>query len=247
MNSTVTDFYAKNASEAYGSTYDSQHGARLDAMVAHFNLSSLKGQKVLDVGGGLGFLGKRLDPSNDYWVIDGADSKPEQRVAKGHYIKADLDHDAFGSMPLWEQLNSTLGPDGQSNGGTFASCSPGQTFDTAFLCETIEHIGNPHHCLVELKKLVKVGGMVLISIPTITVWHNTPYTGLLWPTSHFEQFLGQMALPVVATWDYIPQPGQGWPAHHFLCANRPWSEKRLMFPKQEAKFQDCTVLEATNL
>lgn len=225
-NDTVTHFYDKNASEGYGATYDLQHGDRLDKTVDHFNLSKLTTEKVLDIGGGLGFLGKRLPSTIDYWVIDGAETRPEQRVAKGQYLNFDLDHSHFGSYR-----------DTAFNG----------FFDVAFILETIEHCGNPHHVLVETKKLVREGGMILVSIPTITVWHNAPYPGLLWPTEHFEQFLGQMALPVVNRWDYIPGPGKGWPAHHFLCTNRPWSEKRLMFPKAEAKFRDCTPLEATNL
>lgn len=226
MNETVDTFYSK--SPDYAATYDQQHGARLDAMIETWNLSSLKGQKVLDVGGGLGFLGKRLDPSNDYWVIDGAETKPEQRVVKGHYIKADLDHDTL------------------ETGWVEGDGSP-LRFDVAFILETIEHLGNPHHCLAEIKKLVKIGGEIIISYPTETVWHNVPYCGLLWPRQNFEQFLGQMALDIRAFWEFQPKPNGGWPAYHYRCVNRPWSEKRMAFPKTEAKFLHATALEMGNL
>ncbi len=83
-------------------------------------------------------------------------------------------------------------------------------------------------------------------MPPHSVTHNVPYPGLLWPDSSFRQFLGQMALPVAEQWEYVPQ-SVGWPATHYICPNRPYSEKTLMFPKQEAKFIDCTPLQATNL
>lgn len=237
MNDTVTQFYAKNASEGYGDSYDGQHGFRLDAMVSHFRLGDLKNQRILDVGGGLGFLGKRLDPSNDYWVIDGAAVKPEQHIAKGTFTVADLDHDDF-SGGYWQP---PLPGGDEPIRGTYP------TFNYSFICETLEHLSNPYHCLVEMKKLTKIGGSILISTPTIDVWHNTIYPSLLWPVESFELFLNQMALPVTAKWDYIPLPGKGWPAHHFLCNNRPWMEKRMLFAKQEAKFLHATPLEMTNL
>jgi 2-polyprenyl-3-methyl-5-hydroxy-6-metoxy-1,4-benzoquinol methylase len=236
MNNTVTQFYAKNPDEKYGDSYDGQHGYRLDAMVAHFKLNELKSQKLLDVGGGLGFLGKRLDPSNDYWVIDGAKVELSQRVSSGRFIRQDLDHDYFGSIPIQVEVDDSV-----------VLHDLGQTFDGAFCLETLEHLSNPYHCLTEIKKLVKIGAPILLSVPTIDVWHNVVMPALLWPQDNFRQFLGQMALPIVGEWDYIPKPNEGWPAHHYLCINRPWQEKRLMFPKAEQKFIDATPLECTNL
>lgn len=223
-SSTVRDFYTKNPGSGYATEYEASHGPRLDALVAHYGFDKLKSQKILDVGGGLGFLGKRLDPSNDYWVMDGAEISPDQQLCRGSWLKADLDHDPFGL--------SSSGP-----------------FDAAFCLETLEHIGNPHHALVEIKKLVKPNGLICLSIPTETVWHNAPYPTLLWPENpNFRLFLQQMALPIIEFWHYKPA-SVGWPAYHYLCRNAAWTEnpRRFLFPKDEAKFLGATPLEATNL
>lgn len=229
MNPTVVGFFTKNAEDGYARQYDIDHGPRLDELIAHYRLrEKLAGKRVVDVGGGLGFLGKRLDPSTDYWVIDGAEIRYDQKVSPGTWLRRDLDHDSFG-----------LG---------FFECERGEVpqFDAGFCLETLEHIGNPHHALVEFKRIVRENGDIWISIPTETVTHNTPYPGLLWPVQNFMQFLGQMALPILDAYIYQPV-AQGWPAYTFHCRNAPWHEKRLMFPKQEMKFRDCTALEATNL
>lgn len=226
IDPTVTDFFTKNAENDYLAEYDRSHGPRLDALIKHFGFEDLKNKRILDVGGGLGFLGKRLNPENEYLVIDGADVSMENRVCPNmSFRQFDLDHDNFGDKCL--ELGETQ-------------------FDIGFFLETIEHIGNPHHALVEIKKLVKTGSLILISIPTITVWHNTPYPSLLWSTENFKFFLGQMALPIIEAWDYNPV-SIGWPAHHFLCRNDTWDKKQLLFPKNEEKFKFCTPLQATNL
>ena len=94
--------------------------------------------------------------------------------------------------------------------------------------------------------MVKIGAPIYLSIPTETVTHNTPYASLLWPRQNWETFLLQMALPFDDFFVYQPA-NRGWPAYCYRCLNRPWREKRLVFPKQEEKFLDCTPLEATNL
>lgn len=226
MDESVASFFTKDPTGAYLDEYDRSHGPRLDALVARYDLNTLPpGTKVLDVGGGLGFLGKRLPSHIDYWVVDGADIIPAHRLCVGSWLHRDLDHDAWGD----EIVADAGGP-----------------FDICFCLETLEHIGNPHFAIEQIKKAVKVGGTVVISVPPISVTHNVPYTGLLWPDTSFRQFLGQMALPVAEQWEYVPQT-VGWPATHYLAPNLPYTEKTLMFPKQESKFLDCTPLAATNL
>ncbi len=230
MNPTVSNFFDKNPGTQYAEQYEYSHGPRLDALVARYGLKDLTG-RVVDVGGGLGFLGKRL-PSAEYWVVDGAKIEPEDRLTSGSWIQVDLDHDDFSSRG--HQINK-----GSFRGGL-------ETFDVAFCLETLEHLSSPYHCLEQIKKLVKPDGLIYISIPPPSVWHNTIYPGLLWPKENFLQFLGQMALPVIDQWDYQPA-SVGWPAWTFVCRNRPWSEKVLAFAKSEEKFVNCTPLEATNL
>ena len=231
MNETVSNFYGK--SETYAETYALDHLPRIQAMFDRYGLKeSLKGKRLLDVGGGQGLAGTLLDLSTDYWVIDGAEIRPEQRLCKGTWHQVDLDYHSFGS----------------DDGDNCLARKP--QWDAAFCLEVLEHLGNPHHALVEIKKLVKPDGDIFISVPTEEVWHNTPYPGLLWPPQNFIQFLGQMALPLVepsreSAIIYRPKD-RGWPAYQFRCRNAGWPEKRLLFPKEEAKFLPLTPLEATN-
>lgn len=243
IDTTVTQFYSKNPEEHYGDTYDQQHGFRLDAMIAHYNLD-LKGQRVADIGGGLGFLGKRLklDGANgSYWVFDGASIPETQRLCKGLWVQTDIQRADFGSSYWMSRTTVT-----HSTGDILRSESEVR-FDIAFCLETLEHLSDPYHCLVQIKKLVKPNGTIILSIPTETVWHNTVYPGLLWPRQNWEQFLGQMALPIVDFWTYEPKPGQGWPAYHYRCHNADWRESVLAFPKTEDKFRGVTPIQATNL
>lgn len=229
IDKTVTDFYAKNSGSQYAEIYETSHGPRLDALVARYSLKDLRG-RVLDVGGGLGFLGKRLHESVDYWVIDGAEVPVEQRLCKGGWAQRDIDHDQFSYALTSDSYDKT-------------------PFDTAFFLETLEHIGNPHHALVEIKKLVKPDGDIFISIPTETVTHNSPYPTLLWPENpNFRLFLQQMALPILDAWTYTPAT-VGWPAYTYRCRNAAWTEnpRRLLFVKDELKFLGANPVEATNL
>ncbi len=236
-NATVEGFYTKNPGESYRELYDLDHGPRLDALIARYDLKTqLAGKRVVDVGGGLGFLGKRLDASTDYWVIDGAEVKPEERLCTGKWIQRDLDYHELG-VGIYDLLKNPTWP---------AAPLVPPPADAAFCLETLEHVGNPHHVLVEIKKLVKPNGDVYLSIPTESVTHNTPYPSLLWPPQNFELFLRQMALPILDFYVYQPV-GRGWPAYQWRCRNAAWSEKALVFPKSEEKFRDCTPLEATNL
>lgn len=228
MDASVTNFFSKNAADGYAAQYEIDHGPRLDAMIARWNLrEQLKGKRVLDVGGGLGFLGKRLDPSTEYWVVDGATVPLDQRLCEMSFHKADLDHEEFGIL---RTLRSRNGSEDDNR------------FDVAFCLETLEHLTNPYHCLTEMKKLVKEGGEIIISIPHANVTHNYIYPALMVDPNNFAQFLGQMALPVRDYWLWT----SGWNAHHFRCENRPYREKVMLYPKHEAKFIEATPVEMVN-
>lgn len=247
MNNTVKDFYTK-PTEGYIDNYEKDHGPRLDAVIEHYEFKNLKNSRILDVGGGLGFLGKRLDSTNEYWVIDGSDVEHKQRLCKGRWIKADIDHKEFGSDDVIEvvEFKKVYGFNEYSGLYHLVKKDDFGKFDACFLLETIEHCGNPHHVIDQIKKLVKIDGTIIVSIPDESVWHNTPYPGLLWPPENFAQFLGQMALTIVDFWHYKPKI-RGWPAYHFKCINRPYRDKVMLYPKQEAKFLDANPVEMTNL
>lgn len=228
MEKSVENFYSKNPEENYIDNYDVQHGDRLDKMIDKFNLKEIKNSIVLDVGGGLGFLGKRLKLdregyNNEYLVIDGANLPDEKQLCKGQWEQFDLDKDNFGD------------------------CFGKHNVHYGFLLETIEHLSNPYHCLVEMKKLVKEDAEIIISYPDETVWHNVIYCGLFWPRQNFEQFLGQMALEIKEFYHYRPEKGKGWPAYTYRCINRNWMHSKMAFPKSEIKFFGKTPLEYTNL
>ncbi len=236
MDQSVQGFYTKNEGSGYAEQYNLDHGPRLDAMITRFDLNKiLKGKKVLDVGGGLGFLGKRLDPSNDYWVIDGAKVPEEKKLCKGTWQDADLDYTFFS-----DGYHTMEPPYAASTNTLIRHKYP--VFDVAFCLETLEHLSNPYHCLAQMKKLVKEGGDIYISIPHANVWHNFVYASLMIDPNNFAQFLGQMALPVAEyhLWD------KGWNAHTFRCPNRPYSEKVMLYPKAEAKFTHATPIEMVN-
>lgn len=235
MNDTVQGFYTKGVTD-YVENYRLDHSPRLRALIDRYDLhAQLAGKRVLDIGGGLGFLGELLDPTTDYTVLDGATIVPSQRLCKGTWAKVDLDYDAFS----WD-IHADPVYKGWGGGAARG------TFDAAFCLETLEHVGNPHHLLVQLKALVKPGGDVFLSVPTEGVTHNTPYPSLLWPPTSFALFLAQMALPITDAYVYQPKD-RGWPAYQYRCTNEAWSQKRLLFPKADPKFRDCTPLEATNL
>lgn len=239
MDESIEGFYTKNAAQGYKDQYEKDHGPRLDAMVAYWNLrEELKGKRVLDVGGGLGFLGKRFDLSTDYWVIDGAKSTASQRLAKGHYCLADIDRDLFGSNRLIE-CSDEFGP---STGTLWPADHLKGQFDAAFILETLEHCIAPYNVLVEVKKLVKEDGDIYISLPHQNVWHNAIYPALLWPEQNWEQFLGQMALPIAGRWFW----DRGWNARHWKCKNRPYREKVMLYEKSEPKFRDANPQQMVN-
>lgn len=222
MNPTVAGFYTKDVSD-YVASYRLDHGPRLQAVIDRYGLKeSLRGKRVLDLGGGLGFAGELLSGS-DYWVIDGAEIQIEQRLCVGHWLKQDLDYDEFS---LWAPLEGK--------------------FDAAFCQEVLEHLSNPYHCVVEMKKIVKRDGDIFISVPTETVWHNTPFPSLFWPPPNFHQWLGQMALPIIDFWTYQPKT-RGWPAYEYRCRNADWIESRMAFPKDDPKFLGKMPHEYANL
>lgn len=230
MDESVKNFFTKGG-DTYETLYRLDHSPRIRALLDRYDLvNQLKNKRVLDVGGGQGFLGEMLDASTEYWVIDGAMVPETKRLSRGRWVSKDLDYDRFA-----EHL-----PDGSDDWFSWPS------FDCAFALEVLEHLSNPYQALEQMKRLVKADGLIYISLPTETVWHNVVYPSLMWPPSNWMVFLAQMALPVVDHWTYEPAE-RGWPAYQYVCVNKPWSEKRLVYPKSEEKFINATALQCTNL
>jgi 2-polyprenyl-3-methyl-5-hydroxy-6-metoxy-1,4-benzoquinol methylase len=222
MNQTIDNFYRKEGLDDYVRLYRLDHSPRIAAMIDRYNLKEgLKGKRLVDVGGGLGFAGELLDESTDYTVIDGAIIEESQKLCKGNWVKVDLDYDRFG--------------EGRKS-----------LYDTAFCLEVLEHCVSPYHCIEQLKNIVKQNGDIFISVPTETVTHNTPYPSLFWPPRNFAQWLNQMALPIVDFYVYQPNH-RGWPAYQYHCRNAAWVEAQILFPKTESKFIGKTPQQMANL
>jgi hypothetical protein len=94
--------------------------------------------------------------------------------------------------------------------------------------------------------MTKTNAFIYISVPTETVWHNAIFPSLLWPPNNFIQWLNQMALPVVDFYVYKPS-GRGWPAYQYTCRNAPWTESKMLFPKDDPKFFGQTPVGYVNL
>ncbi len=235
IDPTVSQFFTKGGDE-YETLYRLDHGPRIAELLRRYDLvNQLKYKRVVDVGGGQGFLGEMLDSSTEYWVIDGAEIPLNKRLCKGSWVQRDLDYDRFADVPYYQQDTSY----GYS-GGRWPQ------FDMGFALEVLEHLSNPYQALEQMKKLIKPDGLIHISLPCESVWHNVVYPSLIWPPQNWIVFLQQMALPVLDHWTYEPKE-RGWPAYQYVCINKPWSEKRLIYPKDDPKFLHATPLQCTNL
>ncbi len=126
----------------------------MDESVQRNLRESLKGKRVLDVGGGLGFLGKQLDPSTEYWVIDEAFVPEEKRLCAGEWLVADIEHDKFSEYVLFHARVVSNDPVRTEYSGRF---------DAAF-CLGVSRFANPDHCIAEIKKVVKEGGDIITSL-----------------------------------------------------------------------------------
>lgn len=211
---SVKNFYKKEGDPEYYKKYNEGHRPRFDFLFKEFDLQNVRGLKAADFGGGVSEILTRLDSSNEKHCFDGADLKDAALPFTYHLC----------------DLNYKL--DFQ-----------GRYFDFSIASEVLEHLASPYTAVEEIKRLTKLGGRILITIPDIRMTHNSPYFPLFYPETNFEAWLDQMALPRLKKALF----NGNWPSWCFLCENRPWSEKKLPFPKSEDKFTDATPLESTNI
>jgi SAM-dependent methyltransferase len=96
---------------------------------------------VLDVGCGLGFFLRALDPK--HW-------------------------DRYGVEPMpvpYRQAARSLGPDRVHNGDLIAARLPSKKFDAITFWDSLEHLPNPRAVLQEAGRLLRPGGIVVIGLP----------------------------------------------------------------------------------
>lgn len=92
---------------------------------------------VLDLGGGTGAWPKRLHDAG--YLVTFCDIRPDQKF-EFPYRQIDLNED-------------------------FSQEFEAETYDAVCIVEVIEHLENPRHTFRELKRLLKPGGIVVVSTP----------------------------------------------------------------------------------
>ncbi|HRR45914.1 MAG TPA: class I SAM-dependent methyltransferase [Candidatus Paceibacterota bacterium] len=45
-------------------------------------------------------------------------------------------------------------------------------FDVIVIDQVMEHIKNIHHLIIEIDRILKAGGLLIISVPNLAAWHN---------------------------------------------------------------------------
>ncbi len=119
-----------------------------------FSESASPAHELLEVGCGEGSLLKLLRDKG--YVVRGVDAS-ETGVSKARAQKLDC-----------------VVSDSSKDKYPFA---PG-FFDTILCLETLEHLENPYHCMMEIKRVLKLGGRFMLSIPNPIIDHPFCYPGL---------------------------------------------------------------------
>lgn len=72
-----------------------------------------------------------------------------------------------------------------------------QKFDTIFASEVFEHIENLDHIIVELKRVLKPNGQILVSVPFVYMEHEMPYDFRRFSQNGLESFLKQNGFEIL--------------------------------------------------
>ncbi|MBF0331520.1 MAG: class I SAM-dependent methyltransferase [Candidatus Omnitrophica bacterium] len=158
----------KDARESYRDYYKEQAtaigGDERFTWVMQEILKDVSGKKVLDVGCGEGTLLRMLrDAGNEVQGVDAAQTGKDLCVSKG--LPCEVVDISRGAFPLADDA-----------------------FDVVLCLETLEHLENPYHCISEIKRVLKKGGMFVASIPNPKSLHGYIYPGLF-EFDNFEAFL----------------------------------------------------------
>jgi len=156
------------AKEAYSSYYKGLKtpigGGERFSWVSNTLLKDTTGKTILDIGCGEGTLLKMLKTKGN--KVFGLDASKEGLIAcqeKGVDSKIiDISTEKF----MFED----------------------DKFDIVLCLETLEHLENPYHCILETKRVLKKGGLFIASIPNHKILHPYIYPGLF-EFKNFKTFL----------------------------------------------------------
>ncbi len=228
MDTTITNFYTKNAEEGYADDYDKSHGSRISWVIKRFGLDKFQNQRIVEVGAGKGNYFKRMQESeNPHGLVN---------YPGNYYIGLD------GAL-TGEKLSNFLSLRVDFNGPFGQLFDNERPFDFLICSEVIEHCANINNVMLEMKKLLKVNGKALFTIPHVSVTHPTAFPGLFFPEQNFQIFIQQYGW-IVEDFDIFQD---GWKTCCFLVRNAPMKEQIPLFPKQEAKFRGQEPINWANL
>ncbi len=218
MDPVVDSFYTKLP--GYAESYNTSHRPRCKWVMERFGLNKLESQRIVGLGEGMGNNFEHFKPSNHLVSLDGAIIPPSSKLCPFLSLRMNLDETDFGS------LFDNEGP-----------------FDVMIACEFLEHVSHLNHVMRESKKLVKVNGTAVFTIPHVSVTHPTSTPGLFFPESNFREYLEQWAW-IVEDFDIYRE---GWWTCAFKVRNAPIQEARPKFPKNETKFINSDPVAWPNL
>jgi SAM-dependent methyltransferase len=83
---------------------------------------------------------------------------------------------------------------------------PDDSFDVVISLETFEHLMNPHYALMETRRVLRLGGRFICSVPNPRTGHPYLYPGLF-EYANFRSFLLQnnFLIERVAPWQWAPR------------------------------------------
>lgn len=97
-------------------------------------------------------------------------------------------------------------------------------FDVVLLCEVLEHVENPTKVLVEVRRVLKKGGTVMISVPFLSPLHADPYDFQRWSDTKLRSVLEDVGFKKI---DITPMGGLWSVIHDLLYVGISRSENKL--------------------
>ena len=183
MDKRVIEEFTEDANSV-GALHGSARGERnIDGRLrAMRRLSSLSGKRLLDVGCGTGEYTSRM--ALDFERVDAIDIEPErlELFASSHPLNVTIASMSANDLEFEDQ-----------------------TFDVVTMVEVLEHLSEPGGALVEIRRVLKVGGRLLLTTPNRA-----------WPLEQHGVLVGDRRYPGLFA------PGLVWikPLHrHFSDAN----------------------------